>query len=185
MNGRVVAVLGISGVGKTTMVSAFTQGHPWVHSIRASALLKEVAAVDDVEILRTASAADIRANQDRLALAFSELRRRHPDHHIIFEGHSLIDNDEGVVVVPTTTFVKLSPDLIIFLEDSADAILTRRLADAGRIRPRRSTEEISAHQQAAKEAALCYSAALAIPHVIIQSGDAAAFEAALEALGEA
>lgn len=180
MTGHVVAVLGISGVGKTTMVSAFTRRHPWAHSVRASALLKEAVAVHDTEALRTASAPDIQANQDHLAAAFADLRHRHPDRHIIFDGHSLIDNDQGLVTVPVSTFLRLSPDLIVFLEDDPDVILARRLADVGRARPQRSSDEIRVHQDVAKEAALGYGAALPVPCIIIRSGDNPAFEAALE-----
>lgn len=162
------------------MVSAFTQRHSWAHSVRASALLKEAAAITDTEALRTASAADIHANQDRLASAFSELRHRHPDRHIIFDGHSLIDNDEGLVVVPTATFVQLAPNMIVFLEDVATTILARRLADVERVRPHRSAEEIAAHQHAAMEAAMGYSAALSVPCLIIRSGDSMAFDETLE-----
>jgi adenylate kinase len=176
MRGRVVAVLGISGVGKTTMVTAFTQGRPWVHSIQASTLLKEATAATNTEALRTASATDIHANQDRLTSAFSELRRRHPDRHIIFDGHSLIDNDEGVVVIPTSTFVRLAPDMIMFLEDAADAILVRRAADVGRVRPRRSADEITSHQNTAKDAAFRYASTLRIPYATIRSGDFISFE---------
>jgi adenylate kinase len=180
MMGRVVAVLGISGVGKTTMVSTFTRHHPWAHSVRASALLNEAVEITDTEALRTASASVIHANQDRLTSAFSELRRRHPDRHIIFDGHSLIDNDKGLVIVPPATFVKLAPNLIVFLEEDANTILARRLADVDRVRPRRSAEEIAAHQYAAKEVALEYGATLTIPCLIIRSGDSATFEAALK-----
>lgn len=179
MSGRVVAVLGISGVGKTTMVSTFIRHHPWAHSVRGSALLKEASAVSDTEALRTASASDIQANQDRLTSAFSELRRRHPDRHIIFDGHSLIDNDNGLVIVPTATFAQLAPSLILFVEDDPNAILTRRLADVRRVRPRRSVNEIAAHQHTAKETALGYGYALCIPCVAIRSGNFPVFEKVL------
>lgn len=161
------------------MVSAFTQRHPWAHSVRASALLKEASAVSDTEALRTASASDIHANQDRLTSAFSELRRRHPNRHIIFDGHSLIDNDDRLVIVPTTTFVQLAPDMIVFLEDDENAILARRLADVGRVRPHRSADEIAVHQNAAKEAAFEYASALSISCATVHSEDFQAFEESL------
>lgn len=179
MSGRVVAVLGISGVGKTTMVSAFTRRHPWAHSVRASALLKEAAAVTDTEALRTASASDIHANQNQLVSAFSDLRRLHPDRHIIFDGHSLIDNNDGLVIVPTAVFINLAPDLIVFLEDNPETILARRLADVGRMRPTRSAEEIAAHQQAAKEAAIRYGVALGVSCFVVRPGEDTAFEQSL------
>lgn len=180
MKGRVVAVLGISGVGKSTMISAFTQRHPSVLGVGASALLKQATAVMDTETLRTAAVSDIHANQQRLVSTFSDLRLRNPERHVIFDGHSLIDNDQGLVIVPTDVFVGLAPNRIVFIEDNADAILTRRLADASRIRPRRSAEEIAAHQRMAKEAACGYAVKLAIPFSTIQSGDDATFAATLE-----
>lgn len=180
MKGRVVAVLGISGVGKSTMISAFARLHPSVHGASASALLKQATAVTDSESLRTAAASDINDNQQRLIAAFSDLWRRHPERHVIFDGHSLIDNDQGLVIVPNDVFVGLAPNRIVFIEDNAEAILTRRLADANRIRPRRSAEEIAAHQRMAKEAAHGYAVTLAIPFSAIQSGDDQTFAAALE-----
>jgi adenylate kinase len=184
MNGRVVAVLGISGVGKTTMVSSFTDRHPWAHSVRASALLKEMVAVDDTEVLRTAPAPDIQSNQDLLAAAFRNLRRRLPDRHIIFDGHSLIDTNQNLVIVPAEIFEEIAPSLIVFIESNPETILVRRCTDVGRVRPQRTSEQISHHQELAREAALDYGCALSVPCKIIESGDSESFERVLLAAFE-
>jgi adenylate kinase len=179
MNGRVVAVLGISGVGKTTMVSNFTAKHAWVHSVRASNLLKEAVAVTDTEALRKVSAPDIQSNQDRLTIAFNSLRRAKPDRHIIFDGHSLIDNDDGLVIIPADIFREIAPNLIVYLEDDPNTILARRSADIGRIRPTRTLNEITRHQDIAKEAAINYGVILSVECRVVQSGDSRTFEHAL------
>lgn len=179
MSGRVVAILGVSGVGKTSMVSAYSRHYPSVHSVRASTLLKAAVLVPDTETLRTAPAPEIHDNQVRLASAFSELRSRYPERNIIFDGHSLIDNDETLVIVPVATFIQLAPNLIVFLEDDPEAIHVRRNMDEERLRPNRSVDEIATHQQTAKEAAFSYGAALSAPCLAVWSGDHASFRAAL------
>ncbi|MBF0394650.1 MAG: AAA family ATPase [Alphaproteobacteria bacterium] len=161
------------------MVSAFTRKHPWVQAVSAGSLLRGALMTDDTEALRTATASNIHANQDRLVAAFAERRRRDPEHHVIFDGHTLIDNDQRLVIVPVSVFRDLAPALIVFLEDDPLLIHARRLADPGRVRPRRSSDEIDAQQRTAKETALAHASVLAVPCAMVGSGDHAAFEAAL------
>lgn len=176
MSGSIVAVLGLSGAGKTTIVSKFVEHYPWAYSVSAGSLLKDAMAVTDSEELRTAMAAGIYSNQGRLVAAFRELRCRHPNLHIIFDGHSLIDNDHGLVVVPTETFRQIAPDLIIFLEEDPDVIASRRVADKFRSRPIRNAKELAKHQAIAKEAALEYGRSLSVECRVIASSDHHEFE---------
>lgn len=176
MNGKVIAVLGISGVGKTTMVSSFVESHPSVLSIRASELLNRERPEANPEFFRIAASSDIHKNQDHITTAFDKFKRSAFGRHIIFDGHSLIDNGQGLVVIPIQIFRKIAPDIIIFIEENPEVIVSRRLADVSRTRPQRTVRELSEQQTLAKDTANEYGRVLSAPCHIVHSGDFEVFE---------
>jgi len=176
MHGRVAAVFGISGVGKTTMISSFTREHPWAHAVKGSSLLLAATSQADSEKLRAVPADEVSANQERLVAAFADLRAAHPDRHIIFDGHSIIDTDQTLMVIPADVIVRLEPSAIIFLEEAPSVISARRAADSARARPARSPEQLSRHQSLAKEMAQAYAKALSLPCHVIGTAEVQAFE---------
>lgn len=180
MNRKIVAVIGISGVGKTTLLESFIQRHPSVVTVSASDLLKRKLSVNDSEELRTASSAAVKSNQDRLVQAFDDFKRSTPHAHILFDGHAIIDNDEGVVTIPTEIYKALTPDLIIFVEDDPNLIASRRDADSSRLRPSRSPQQLEDHQTLALNTSIEYGRNLSIPCEIVRSGDGDAFENVLD-----
>lgn len=176
MHGCVATVFGISGVGKTTMISGFTRKHPWVHAVRASSLLMSATHSVDSERLRAAPASEVSANQEQLVSAFSNLRAAHPDRHVIFDGHSIVDNDQGLLVIPTDVIVRLRPNAVVFIEENPNVIAARRAADTARIRPIRTVDELTAHQALAKETAHSYAKTLLLSFQVIGSSDPETFE---------
>jgi len=165
----VVAMFGLSGVGKGWMASAVCARRPAVLHLEASALLR--AALNQTgEALRTATEDVMADNQRRLAAAFAAARAAGPYRPVLFDGHSVIDNDAGLVEIPAAVIVPLKPDHIIFVVDTGAAIAARRLADGDR-RPLRTVNDLERHQARARAMAQSYAAALGVPFEEVRSGD--------------
>lgn len=165
----VVAMFGLSGVGKGWMARQVCARHPVVLHLEASALLR-VALDQTGETLRTAAEAVMADNQRCLTAAFASARAREPDRPVLFDGHSVIDNDAGLVDIPVAVIAPLRPDHIVFVTDSGTAIAARRLADT-RHRPSRSADDLDRHQARALTLARSYAAALSIPFDEVRSGE--------------
>lgn len=176
---RVTAVFGISGVGKSWLVGRFVESHDVCHA-QASALMREAkAAILDrpvaSEELRTGKVVD---NQTLLVDAFAALRRRET-RDIVFDGHNLIDTEQGFVEIPFDVIAALMPSAIVVIIDDPAAIAARRQADAGRARPSRTVEDLDAYQKQVVTIAHRHAEALSIPFLQVQSGALAEFETAM------
>jgi adenylate kinase len=177
----VVAVFGISGVGKSWMIGRYIDHHPALH-VQASQLLRESkAAVSGKNV----SAEDLRKgavldNQSLLIEAFTRLRvtAKRP---ILFDGHCVVDNGEQLIAIPGEVIDGLAIMSIVFVEGSAREIAQRRRDDTARVRPTRSTEELYQYQQRAKAICQTYHETLGLTLTIIAAGDEAAFAMALKA----
>ena len=165
----VVAMFGLSGVGKGWMASAVCTRQPAILHLEASALLR-AALNQPGEILRTATEDVIAHNQRRLAAAFAAARTAEPERPILFDGHCVIDNDAGLVDIPAAVIASLQPDHIVFVADEGAAIAARRLADA-RHRPLRTVDDLERHQARAQNLAQSYALALGISFEGVRSGD--------------
>ena len=165
----VVAMFGLSGVGKGWLARAVCARNPMVLHLEASALLR--AALDQTgEALRTAASNVMVDNQRRLAEAFAAVRATEPNRPVLFDGHSVIDNDAGLVDIPAEVIAPLKPDQIVFVADSGAVIAARRLADA-RNRPMRTADNLDRHQAHAQAIAQSYAAGLGVPFTLVGSGD--------------
>lgn len=180
MKRKIVAIIGISGVGKTTLLKSYVRKHRSVVTISASGLLKRRLSLTDPEKLRTATSATIQSNQDRLVQAFGDFKSSTPNTHILFDGHAIIDNDESIVTIPTEIYRALAPDLIIFVVDDPNLIALRRDADSKRQRPSRSPQELEQHQELARKTTYDYGHSLSVPCSTIKSSDVIAFGALLD-----
>jgi len=166
----VFAVFGISGVGKTTLVKRFVKNHPSYLHLQASALLRTAKATTS-EALRSAPAAEIRDNQDILVTAFHTARLDAPERPVIFDGHSLIDGDAGLVIIPTDVIARLDPVRLIFVYDEPRLIHQRRISDTSRRRPTRSIEQLAEQQAVAFIACQRYAASLDLPLDSVLAGE--------------
>ncbi|MBO9505386.1 AAA family ATPase [Qipengyuania flava] len=150
---KIVALAGLSGSGKTTVIGAIEKAVDFDH-FSASELLKQHAgktgAVISSEELRLG---DIDANQIALVEAFldaaSETRK-----DIIFDCHSVIDGADGIQEIPSEVFRAIGITDMAFLSVAPQELMRRRSSDRARGRPRRSVRELAAHQSIAIEAAI-------------------------------
>jgi adenylate kinase len=148
-----IALLGLSGVGKTTLIARVGERLPVLH-LQASALIKAEQAYrannpDSSEALRTGAVID---NQELLIAAFLR-ETAGTTLPVIFDGHSVIDGRDGLVEIPASVFAALNLDAICYLSAGVDVIAYRRQADQDRPRPVRDLETLAAHQRIAREAA--------------------------------
>ncbi|UAL10159.1 ATP-binding protein [Caulobacter segnis] len=176
----VVAMFGLSGVGKGWIASQLSAQRPEVLHLEASALMRAAMRTTG-EALRTAPADVVRDNQAKLVATFQIAREAAPDRPVLFDGHSIIDNDQQLVDVPLSAVAGLAPNLVAFVHDDPVALRARRLADA-RFRPDRSVETL-AHQQARAEAvARNYAIELKVPFLRLEAGDWRALNHAFDGL---
>ncbi len=166
-----IAIFGISGVGKTWLASRLAERRGMRH-VQAGELLR--LAKEDVEG-RATTAEELRTGAvlDNQALLLQAFRRvgASEQRHIIFDGHSIVDTDAGLVEVPVAVIEGLNPCAIVFVKGEPREIAGRRSADSSRRRPLRSTEELAQHQALALTVCERYSAALGVPLIVVGSGD--------------
>jgi adenylate kinase len=179
---KVAAVFGLSGVGKSWLISRFAEGIAIAHA-QASQLLREARAeiggrMESQEELRQGAVLD---NQALLVEAFSKFRAA-ATKPIIFDGHSVIDAGDQLVEIPVAVIRALAPAGLVLIKDEPAVIIARRTGDRTRIRPVRSEDEIRSHQIRAQVLCEQYAATLGVNLKVIQAGDIEGFSAAMNSI---
>jgi adenylate kinase len=166
---KVIAVVGLSGVGKTAMLRQLSSRFPVMH-LQASALIKTeltrlATETPTSEQLRTGRVLD---NQAALVIGFRNAVRGY-DGVVLFDGHTVIDTGDCLIEIPTSVFADLQCDQIVVVTEDSHEIARRREADFGRKRPVRSPLAIRDQQKRSTEVAQQIAMSLRIP-CVIQSG---------------
>jgi adenylate kinase len=179
---NVAAVFGVSGVGKSWLISHFGETTEIAHA-QASQLLREARAaitgrMESQEELRRGAVLD---NQALLVDAFSKFRAA-ATKPIIFDGHSVIDTGEQLLEIPVEVIRALAPAGLAFIKDEPTAIIARRAADRARIRPARSESEIRSQQVRAQILCGEYAETLGVDLTIVRAGDRDEFGKAMRAI---
>lgn len=173
-----ILVFGVSGVGKTSACEAYVARHPNTLFVSASSLLKAVKQTTG-EVLRTAGAGEIIANQSLVASALATFRRGRDDQPILIDAHGVIDNGAEYVRVPLSAIEALAPERLILLEAPAIVVAERR-ATAVRKRPERSVEAITREIEAERSAVRSYAAALGLDLTVMEVGGDFSFDGLLD-----
>ena len=178
---RVVAVFGISGVGKTTIIRQWLNGREDALHLQASALISQGLTDPSrkSEMLRRSSESGILANQGILVEMFRREVIASRAGLVVFDGHLMIDNDEGLVAIPLAVIAALQPHILVHVEQLPEVIAARRRSDRERSRPVRDTSTLQYHQ--ARSRALCedYGSKLGIQVAQINGDDQSALNEAL------
>ena len=175
-----ILVCGVSGVGKTALLTRVGDQMPQALVWRASELIGEARRTLDPEALRAMSAEEIQHSQDLLVHGICVRRASHPDRLVLLDAHSVIDSDAGLIDVPVEVIARLHPSGIIHVSDDVAGIVKRRQADVTRVRPLRSVSELEAYQRRSLAACKRYEIELGIPLFEITSGDTAGMISAIE-----
>lgn len=166
-----IAILGLSGVGKSTLIGKIREAVPLLH-LQASGLIKAEQAyregkADTSEDLRTGAVID---NQTLMIAAYWR-EVAGTDLPVVFDGHSMIDGRDGLIEIPAAVFGELELDAICYLKADPHVIAQRRFADAGRERPYRDATTLEQHQRLAEATARRVADAIERPFILISDGE--------------
>jgi adenylate kinase len=177
---KVAAVFGLSGVGKSWLISRYAAANAVMH-IQASRVLQDAkatvsgAAVSSEE-LRTGAVLD---NQQLLITGFATVRAN-AVLPIIFDGHCVIDSGSRLVEIPVDVIRLLSVSGLVFVRSCAQDIVEKRRGDKTRVRPLRTPAEILAHQQRAISLCEEYASHLHLDLYTVEAGDEERFATAID-----
>ncbi|HEX4407547.1 MAG TPA: AAA family ATPase [Xanthobacteraceae bacterium] len=160
---RVVALTGLSGVGKSTLIKTLSASISLEH-LQASALIKDVRhAEGDASITQDElRLVDIDENQKLLIRGF-RLKTGASKGLILLDGHTIIEQDDGLSRIDPRVFGAIGIDSMIFLVDDPEAIGERRRNDPVRKRPVPSADNLRLIQVEAQDHATSICRALSIP----------------------
>ena len=163
MTRQVVALTGISGVGKSTLIKTLAESVPLTH-FEASTLIKEGrhASGDAAVTHDQLRLVDIDENQQLLILGFM-LRANASTGLVILDGHMVIERDNGLTRIDARVFGAIGIDSMIFIADNPEAIGHRRRNDIARKRPVPSVDGLRLIQEEAQSHATTICRALNIP----------------------
>lgn len=140
---HIIALVGISGVGKTTFLKKLAPSLAFQHltagSLIARAQKAEKKPRDDLRL------ADVDENQRLLVEGFNLACNRSAP-LIILDGHCIIHGDVGVRHIQSQVFSLLGVRLMVHLEADPLQVQINRSSDMTRERPSLQIAELSAHQ---------------------------------------
>ena len=126
MRQRVVAVTGISGVGKTTFLRELADLVTFQHITGGSLIAaNREASPDQRDALRYA---DLDENQRLLIKGFEAARDPAAD-LVVFDGHVIIDDGSGLQKLPAHVFRVLGVTMMVHLEAEPTRISINRFTD--------------------------------------------------------
>jgi adenylate kinase len=181
----VVVVFGISGVGKSWMISRYAARASVAH-VQASQLMRDAKAA---HVGSSVTSEDLRRgpvldNRSLLTDAFAKVIASEA-RPIIFDGHCLVDAGDRVVEIPVDVIRQLKPSGIVLITAPAENIVRRRQSDTSRQRPDRSAEILLAQQD--RCVALCtgHAKELGVRFTQVRAGDEPGFAQAMAQFLEA
>ncbi|WP_149541214.1 ATP-binding protein [Siccirubricoccus phaeus] len=159
MTRTVVAVVGLSGVGKSTLLQKLNEGQIFRH-FQASVLIREQkAAMNEMSAQDILRLGNIEDNQRLLVEGF----KRATDNMtglIVLDGHTIIDTPAGIVVIHPDVFRDMGVSRFVFVYEDPAVIALRRAGDSSRKRPLRTEDELREQQEMALICAFRASIAL-------------------------
>jgi adenylate kinase len=148
MTQKIVAFVGLSGVGKTSALKILAATRPFQH-LAASNLIREARKTNETSpSLETLRSFDIDESQNLLIDGFNKAIDQKAK-RIVLDGHTLIETPSGPVKIRAEVFRALRITSMVFLADAPAEILRRREEDPTRSRPRVNVADILHFQEAA------------------------------------
>lgn len=166
---RVICIVGISGVGKTTFINSL-KSEIMFQYLSAGSIIKAQRELESQKLQErdTLRHQNIDENQRLLIDGFHN-QLDEIQNLILLDGHTVIDTTEGLRAIPSDVFEALGINEFIMLHDSPDVIARRRSADKSRQRPQLSVQTIEEHQNSTIVATAQISRELNIPLLLTSS----------------
>jgi adenylate kinase len=175
MSNITIALVGLSGVGKSTLIKKVCNDIPF-QTLSASQLIKnQKETYTQHDELRFQ---DINDNQRLLVDGFK--KNIDPKQKLILlDGHTVIETANGLIDISANVFREIGINQFIFLAEEADSILQRRSKDKSRKRSIVTTEQINTYQTHTQIVTARISLELRVPLTIITSDDISTFKSIL------
>lgn len=172
MENTIVALVGISGVGKTTFLKRLGKRLNFQHLTAGSLIARARTAEDGArDRLRMA---DLDENQRLLIEGFA--LAHDPDAAlIILDAHVIIQGPSDLSMICSEVFSSLNVSIMAHLEADPSQIGDNRRNDVNRDRPALSTEELECHQIMSHSHAKAISSDLGIEFKALTHCDEASF----------
>ena len=169
---RVIAVFGLSGVGKsTTLQRVVAESGGLAAVVNAGTLIGRRTLSNRLgETLRLLPAERIQHNQEILIEELARERTTVGAQVLLLDGHCVIDNGDQLVPIPIEIIERLDLAALVFLQEGAEKIRARRLSDEKRTRPDLSSTELDKQQRHALDVCSGYASELGLPISIVNSG---------------
>ena len=145
MSQRIIAVAGVSGVGKSTFIKNISIELEVQH-LQASFLIKEAARERDLKGLEQDALRDLDIDENQALLIHGFNKHKDKSAVVVLDCHTVIDTLNGLVAISPVVFKEIGVSHMIILTDDPAVILSRREKDQGRSRPKRNEFEIESYQ---------------------------------------
>lgn len=171
-NQKIILVFGLSGVGKSTLIHEFLENRNDFIRVSGGSLIDCNKKTEHRDELRTLAPCEILENQKQLIKNFSSIKKELCNKHIVFDGHCIIKNGASITEVPVDIIKNLFPNIIIFVEGTAEEIIERRKKDS--TRPNREIETAAQIEEGILlQKSICskYSSELGVPLKVIYASE--------------
>jgi len=168
MSQQIVALTGISGVGKTTFVCQLAKIVDF-QNVTAGSLIA-MAREARPETRDTIRHADLDENQRFLIEGFAHMRNQRAN-SVIMDGHVVIDNGQRLSKVPWEVFKALDISVMVHFEATPKNIFANRDQDLSRSRPLYPLTLLKRHQEISRSHAKNIADMLGIDFYIITRDD--------------
>ena len=149
---RRICLVGVRGVGKTTLIRSVIEALPQVDYVVGSAVLRELAGADFARFDHLPPA--VKEQYRHNAIRWMEERQARSGKHILCDGHtSLLDESTGTVGTVFTERDCRFFHEILLLEAPVDVVLAHRRGDASKRRsldPEVISAELSAERASSR-----------------------------------
>lgn len=170
MTQKIIAFVGISGVGKTTFLQSLALEIAFQHLTAGSLIsLGTSRAYEDRDKLRLLN---VDENQRHLIAGFHSARDPKAA-LVVMDGHAVIDTGNGLEVIGTEVFAALGINALMHLVAEPAQILRNRRSDSRRTRPELPEHLLEEHQKTSVRAAQMVAGSLGVPFLQVMADDVA------------
>jgi adenylate kinase len=171
---KIIAFTGVSGVGKSTFLSAARLQREFLHLIASELIKVEKSAYGSQLTSEDLRKGNIDKNQAALITAFDR-HRASAEVPLVLDAHTIIDTPDGFRELPASVFAALCITGMVFLHASPEMIFEQRGRDTARVRPQRSIQQIAELQDRSLLLAADVTRTLGIPLTVLNQGNCVEF----------